>query len=273
MQDERVAEVEKFLEAEGVPIENKETQEAQQKDQSTERVLTDFEKDQAAKGWNPTGEKSAEEWARAAPLYDELKERGRELKQLRRTVDEMKQHMQKQEKLAYERALADLQSQRNAAIQNGNVNLVNQIDEAQANLVPTSYEAVEEPLAVSDFKERNASWLNGTSYEEMKMAEFALKRDNELAAKKLSPDAHMKVLEEHIKKEFPEYFRTGEERTTSAVESGYGDNVAKPVSKRKATFNDLDSTQKQIARDFERMGVMKVEEYVKQLVDAGEVFK
>jgi hypothetical protein len=76
-------------------------QESEKKAETNEKILTDFEKEQQAKGWNPEGEKSAEEWLRAQPLYDEIKKRGKEIKQLQRTVDNMKSVMEKQTKLAY----------------------------------------------------------------------------------------------------------------------------------------------------------------------------
>jgi len=64
MSDDRVADVEQALQAEGIKLET-----------PVSKELSAFEAEQAAKGWDPNGEKSAEEWHRAAPLYNELKER------------------------------------------------------------------------------------------------------------------------------------------------------------------------------------------------------
>lgn len=230
--------------------------------------LSEFETEQAAKGWDPAGEKSAEEWHRAAPLYNELKERGKEIKQLRRTVDELKVHMKKQDQIAYDRALAELTTQRTQAIRSGDVDLVDKIDSAKQSLDQQSSSLPDIPEAVIEFKEKYGEILEGASYEHMQMAEFIRKRDSELYKKHLDPAAHMKMLEEHMLKEFPEYFGHS---PRNAVETGYEDNVSRPNSRKKAVFNDLNSTQKQIARDFERMGVMKTDEYIKQLLEAGEI--
>lgn len=253
MSDDRVAEVEQALQAEEANV---------------SRELSAFEAEQAAKGWDPSGEKSAEEWHRAAPLYNELKERGKEIKQLRRTVDELKQHMQKQDQIAYNRALAELSVQRTQAIKSGNVDLVDQIDNAKQDLNHQISSIPDIPDAVIEFKEKYDEILNGVSYEHMQMAEFIRKRDAELFKKHLSPEDHMATLEEHLHKEFKDFFQKS---PRNSVEAGYEDNVAKPSSRKKAVFNDLNPTQKQIARDFERMGVMKPEEYIKQLLEAGEI--
>ena len=273
--DPRVAETEAALKAEGITLDDQpEVQsgeaKAEAKAEPVQAELNDFEQDQKAKGWNPDGPKSAEEWARAKPLYDELKTRGKELKQLRRTVDELKEHMQKQEKVAYEKALKDLQAQRVEAIQSGDVERVQEIDKAQADLPQVN----DTPPAVIDFQERHNEWLTSPSFEHMQMREWVTKRDNELAQYNLSPEEHMKTLEEHLHKQFPDKFgeaNPNPEQHIPAVESGSGDNVAAKRGKKTFRFRDLDTYQKQAAKDFERLGVMAVEDYIKQLVDAGEL--
>lgn len=266
MSDE-IKEVEEQLKLEGINNEPEITRE--EKTSQEEKVLTAFEQEQMEKGWNPEGTKSAEEWARAEPLFSEIKLRGKEIKQLKRTIDELKEHMNKQKELAYKQALADLQTQRNAAIARGDADLVNRIDEETANMAPPSQPKSE---AVLDFEERHASWLHGVSYEDMEMQKFAFERDNQLASRNLSPEEHMKVLEEHIMKKFPEYFGNIRETVSrmSSVESGY-ENNAPATKKRKYEFKDLNAEQKQIARDFDKLGVMKIEEYIKQLADNGDI--
>lgn len=240
--------------------------------ESTVRELSDFEKTQQAKGWNPDGEKSAEEWARSEPLYEEIKTRGKEIKQLKRTVDELKEFLQKQEKIAYDKAMADLMAQREAAIRSGDVNLVNQIDEEKSK---TQYTApATKPDVVLEFEERHASWLQGTSFDELEIRTWALQRDQELSKLNMTPEKHLQTLEEHLHKKFPTYFNQGTAETiTNPVESGYTTMATKPTTtnRKKATFNDLTPEQKQVARDFERMGVMKVDEYIEQLYTIGEL--
>lgn len=244
-------------------------EEAQQIVQGKPKELSEFEQEQQQKGWNPDGPKSAEEWSRSEPLYEELKKRGKENKQLQRTVESMKALMDKQEKLAYQRALADLESQRRIAISNGNHQTVDQIDRQKQELKAPEIT----PPGVQEFTEKHSKWLNGTSYEDMKMVEFAKRRDDELGRKKLDPEAHMQLLEEHIIKEFPDYFKTTGEKSATlssqSVEGGSSGVVGS--SKKKYTLRDLSDEQKQVARDFERMGVMPVDKYISELIKIGDL--
>jgi hypothetical protein len=61
-------------------------------------------------------------------------------------------------------------------------------------------------------------------------------------------------------------------RKSPAVESGSSSGVVtERVTSKKYNFNNLSYEQKQAARDFERMGVMKVDDYIKSLVELGEL--
>lgn len=237
---------------------------------SEEKQYTEFEREQMSKGWNPDGPKSAEEWDRHEHLYTEIKKRGKQIKTLHRTVEELREHMQKQEQRAYERALAELTREKHKATRDGDYALVEALEKEQQSLKPV--EMVQQlPASVIEFQEKHAKWLNGVSYEEMEMANWTLKRDQELAKKNLDPDQHMALLEEHLFKQFPDYFGHKEAKKTIAVESGRSDAASAPRSTHKKSFNDLNETQKKICRDFERMGVMTKDQYVSQLVELGEL--
>lgn len=238
-------------------------------EEKQETGLSDFEQEQKALGWNPDGEKSAKEWAAAYPVYTALKERNQEVKQYRRVIDEMKQLLATQKQTAYNQALADLAAERNAAITNGDHNAVNEIDRKRATIQPLP---VLEPEAVAEFKEKHAKWLTGTSFEEMEMSEFAKRRDAELMGKKLSPEDHMELLEQHVKAKFPNYFKAGKTQDSQAVEGSSGANVASR-SKARYTFQDLSEEQKKVAKDFERLKVMKIDQYINELAAAGEIRK
>ena len=223
-----------------------------------------------AKGWNPDGPKSAEEFERATPLYEELKVRGKEIKALKRTIDELKDHMDKQKVAAYEQAVHDLQQQRVMALEEGNTALVDEIDTHRREL--EAAKPVETHPAVLDFQDKHADWMSDTSFEAMEMQRFTFERDQQLANRGLSPEEHMAVLEEHIQKRFPEYFKTENDNLGrgSAVESGVS-NSGTTAPKKKFGFKDLTSEQKQVARDFEKMGIMNKDEYIKQLEINGDL--
>lgn len=221
-------------------------------------------------GWNTEGEKSAEDFVKLA--LDKFPDQSKKIKQLFRTVEELKDHMGKTEQKAYERAKSELEAQRKQAILNRDVDAVAAIDKAQQELQPSQIASQNEiPQAIAEFEERNNTWLNGSSFEELQMQKWVGEHGAILGRKKLPVDEHMKVLEEHLHKQFPDYFDQGDvDAPVSPVAASRG-NVSTGKAKGKApTFNDLTAEQKQIARDFERMGVMSIDNYIKDLVKHGE---
>lgn len=248
--------------------------------ETEETILTDFEKEQQHKGWNPQGEKSAEEWLRAQPLYEEIKQRGKEIKQLKRTVDSLKEVMDKQKKLAYDQAIYDLENKRNNAEVIGDVVKAQAIQQEIENTQQEAAAPQELPQEAYDFAERNASWMQGTTYEEMEIARFAKDRDLELAIKNLDPIKHIKTLEEHLHKKFPDYFGVNIKPESQLVESSSSSGVFANKNKKRYTINDLNPAQKKIIYDFERSGIitqdgkrntMTRDDYIKILSDSGEL--
>lgn len=258
-------EIKEQLKAEGI------TPEEPKAEEQNEEQYTEFEQEQMKKGWKPGGEKSAEEFARAEPLYNELKARGKEIKDLKRTVEEMAEFMRKQEKHAYEKALKELSAQRYEAIQRGDVALVDKLDEERNQLSHTPITPAAVPVAVQDFTEKYSVILQPATYEQSKIGDWVRRRDNELSSRGLDPDAHMKLLETEMLERFSDFF--GSNKSTSAVESGQGGNVVgKTSSKKLPSFNELTSEQKQAARDFVAYGTFKnTDEYIKKLVELGEI--
>lgn len=233
------------------------------------KEYTAFEKEQMDKGWNPDGIKSAEEYARTEPLYEEIKARGKQLKQMQKAIDSLTEHMTKQEKLAYNRALDTLRKEKEEAVLRGDLQTVTQIEHEQARLT-TVPESIPEADAFTD---KYGHIFKSPGFEEMEIAEFVKQRDIDLMSRKLSPKDHMQALEEHMVKRFPNYFNKKEvvSRDNSSVEMGDGDNVARKSSNRKYSFNDLSYEQKKVAQDFKSRGIMTVEKYIKDLVDLGEL--
>lgn len=276
MSDEIEQQIKDALAAEGINADEA-MDKATEKDETPvtkdhgDREFTELEQEQLAKGWDPDGVKSAEEFARAEPLYEKIKAQSKELKQTKRAVDELKALMQKQEKLAYQKALDTLRQEKDEAILRGDLSTVREIEKQQQEM-----DNAPQPVAapVADFLERYGDLFKSTDYEEMKIVEFVTRRDSELMRRKLPPEEHVKLVEEHMMKEFPNYFGAGKETVGRAqgVEAGLGSNVAgKPSAIKKHTFHSLSDEQKKVARDFEKLGIMKTDEYIKSLVDLGEL--
>lgn len=95
-----------------------------------ERVYNQVEQEQMAKGWNPNGPKSAEQFESDGKLYDEIKRSHKEIKEMREAVAYQQKLLTGQAELQYQRALADIQANRVEAIKLGDVDAVSTYDRA-----------------------------------------------------------------------------------------------------------------------------------------------
>jgi hypothetical protein len=227
-------------------------------------VLSKVEQLATEHGWNPEGEKSADEFIEFA--LQNLPERGKQLKRMQKTMDTLIEHNKKQEKIAYDRARQELEQQRIEAIRQGDVESVQALDREVSQLQPVQ----ETHEAVLDFQERNSGWLGGTSSEDKAMQAFAFGMDSMLVHEQLSPDNHMAKLENSLREQFPDYFGV-KTKVRSPVSSGGGSNVAREGSKKTFSLRDLSEQQRKIAEEFEYYKIMTKEEYLKDLVKSGEI--
>lgn len=218
-------------------------------------------------GWNPEGEKSAEEFIEFA--LREVPERGKELKRIKKTVDDLKVHMQKQQEYAYKQAIRDLQIRKQEAMDEGNHVALKQLEQEEKYLQPPD----ERPQAVIDFEERNADWLDVSNFETLEMREWAFKRDRELALKNYTPEKHMEILENELHKKFSNYFGDSQSNKTQLVESDSYSNVVTSTKKsnKKPTFETLPKEYRDIGENFERMGIMTKQQYLEDLIKHGEI--
>lgn len=236
--------------------------------EAAEIAFNSVEEEAAAKGWKPNGPKSADEFLRAEPLYEELKSRGKEIKELKSTLDELKAHMDKQKELGYKQAMQELYSARKEAIEMGDVESVDNIDlqirehEEEANTLTHNPH-------VQEFADNNKAWINDPSYEAQKIREFAQHRDEQLVAFNLDPSEHLRILEKDVKKEFSSYF--GEDTIKSEVSSVESDIAPTSPSSKKYSFKDLNADQKDCYRHFTKRGIMSGDQYIKSLIESGEL--
>jgi len=226
---------------------------------SEQLELSDFELRMQKKGWDPAGEKDAQQW-----LDDGFEIRGKRVDTLYKTVDYLKDKFQREEKLAYERAIADLKAEKVKAIQARDVNKVEELEQKQAHLTNSSDQGL-----IDDFKYRNREWLEGTSYNQLKMAESFLKKDIELTSRRLPTEKHIEAIENYMNGEFPDYFKKSQVEAPPNVEGGQSSVVKS--RKKVFTVNDLDDIQKSIARTLEKKGVMKIEDYIQDQIKLGNL--
>lgn len=232
-------------------------------------------------GWNPSGEKSAKDFIKYA--LDELPKRGdglkaqnkkleaknSELSELKSVLNELTSHMNKQKEAAYNQALQDIANQRRQAIIDGDVALVDQLDQ-QKDTLQTPQPNIS---AVEEFQKRNDQWLSGTSAVELEMQAYTYQMDNTLGRKKLPPEKHIELLEEAIKRKFSSYFDSDtDEEVNPTVEAVQPDaNIMGKRKQKSFGYNDLNDIQKSVANYLAQKGTKTVDQYIKELVELGEL--
>lgn len=254
----------------GVNVDQPEDTPAKLESKEEETVESnEIEAEAREKGWKPDGPKSAEEFLRAEPLYSEIKARGKEIKELKATLDELKSHMDKQRELGAREALQKLQEERITAIEMGDVSSVDSL-ETQIRQYEQETKGPAEG-AVKQFVERNKSWINENSDEANLMKYYAEKKDLEIASLNLSPEVHLQTVEKELQKIFPHRFKEKEQKP-EVIPSVESDSAPLKYSRSKRYgFNDLDSEQKKAFRFFEKQGLMTLDKYIQDLVDQGDL--
>lgn len=159
------------------------------KDQlNNEKQYTTLELEQMEKGWDPDHEGSnkvsAEEFKRVGEIIDakrkasrEAQLKSREVEELTSTVKQLVEHNKLLAKTAQEQRLRELEVRKIESIQQGDVASVVAVEKEyealKATIVPVAPAAATPPSAeVQAFLDENASWVKGTSPEDIRMQNF-----------------------------------------------------------------------------------------------------
>ena len=119
-----------------------------------ESVETDIEAQAREMGWNPEGPKSAEEFVQAAPLYDEIHKLRKTTKEQQKALKDIKDMMEKQREAGYQQALEDLEAEKLAAVELGDVE---SYQKTEQQIQEIKQEAATEPnQAAVEFTERRS---------------------------------------------------------------------------------------------------------------------
>lgn len=230
---------------------------------------SEIEKQALATGWNPDGVKGAEEWVRSEPLYKEIKKRGEELKELKATVDALKSFSDQQRALGAKEALEKLKQDKRTAIEFGDVE---QVDRIEQEIKKHEGQGDARDIHIQQFLQQNESWMKDPSALGFQMRDYFEKRDADLTRFNLPVDQHVKMMQQDMENKFPEYFNKSEaegEIVTPVIESGQSSlNMSKP---KKAGIEVLPSEHRKIFKKLEALGVITLDQYIKDLRDLGEI--
>lgn len=221
---------------EGTEEEKVESQEAD--DQTPE--YTEIELEAMKHGWKPESEfqakngrkwKTAEKFMEDKPLYDKIDEQHRVNKRLERQVELLREHYEKVEKAAFDRAVKELKDLRRQALEEGDLvraeEIRDEIAERQANAPKP--EPIQPVVDMDAWKEKN-SWYE----QDEDMTAFADGLGNRLLKQGKTPQEILEKVEEKVREAFPHKFepkRNPNRETAPRVES----TGSKKVSGKSAT--------------------------------------
>jgi len=241
---------------------------------SDEALVAIHEKASAA-GWKPLSEYGgdpdtwvdAKEFIGRAPLFEKNHKLKKEVNELKNTLHEVKGYITKVSQAAYNKAVADLTAQRDAAIDDGDKDQVRAIDKAMKEA-----EAIKVPIdnvhpAIKAWEDDNGEWF----YANPEINEFGMAYANSYLSRKPGDfEGAVAAMDKALRKAYPENYEQktpptqDKRKDPPAVESG-----KRGEGKKTFTKSDLDDEQRKVMNTFVRQGIMSEEEYIKELADSG----
>lgn len=224
-----------------------------------------------AAGWVPKEEYhgdenkwvDADEFVRRGPLFEKINVQSRELKEVKKALDQLKAHHATVEATAYKKALADLKAEKREAFIDGDPDKIIDIDERIADLKAQEQKALQtrdQEVAQNVEAQMNpefVAWTNRNSWytNNGPMRAYADRLGVELAANGMTPSEVLKKVEVQIKEEFPHKFRNPNRDKATPVEG---------TSKGGGKGGDgvvLSDAERNIMNRFVRQGIMTEAQY------------
>lgn len=231
-------------------------------------------------GWVPKDEYhgdenkwvDADEFVRRGPLFEKINGQSRELKEVKKALDQLKAHHAAVEATAYKKAMADLKAEKREAFIDGDPDKIIEIDDRIADLKQKERESevnrnAEVAQAVQqEIHPEFQAWTNRNSWYTSNgpMRAYADTLGTELQKQGFSPSEVLRKVEALVKEEFPQKFRNANRDKAQSVES-----TSKAGGKGSGGVV-LTDTQRNIMNRFIRQGVMTEAEYKAEIKKMGE---
>ena len=257
---------------------------------SEKAELSTAEQEAISKGWKPAGELDegkefipAEEFLRRESLFEKIASQKNELKDMKKAMKALADHVKNSELKAYEKAFHDLEAVKTEAVEAGDVAAYNEAADRQVSLerpvtnITESEQTVENlPPEVEEFKERNKNWFNRSTPENYEMYKFAEDVDQFISYKNggqpLDPKDHLAQVEYYVKKQFPHRFEDAKANPRKEQHAA----VASARKPTKAVERDFDTStlspeQKKLYKYADQVFKGGKKEYIEQLKELGAV--
>lgn len=211
----------------------------------------------------------ADEFVRRAPLFEKINVTSRELKEVKKTLELLKNHHTQVRETEYKRALSDLKAAKRDAYVEGDPDKILEIDdklelvkEEQRKFEATQVADVTESVSQEFHPEFSAWTRRNTWYDTSKpMKAFADALGIELRQTGLSPTEVLKQVEIQVKEEFPHKFRNANRDKANSVEST-SKGGGKSVDSGSAS---LSADERRVMQTFIRSGIMTEKQYIDEL--------
>ncbi len=234
---------------------------------------TELEQRALDMGWRPKEEfdgdeidfVDAKEFISRKPLYDKISQQSKQIKNVSRSLDALKEHYTKVKETEYTNAVKTLKAQRKEALASGDADAFEEADEGikqaeqQFAEIKEAAQAtpVDEPVlspVFQNWKNRNP-WYDTTGY----MRNFADDVGKKLHAQGLSPDEVLKAVETAIRKEFPQKFSNPNKADAPDV------GTSRSSGKGKGADMQLSEQEKRVMDTLVRGGHITKEKYIADL--------
>lgn len=223
-------------------------------------------------GWVPKEEFHGEEhkWVdageflRRGELFGKIESQNKELKAIRETLAQFKDHHSKVQEAAYKKALSDLKAKKKEALIEGDADLVVEVDEQLADVKAqqaTHQAQAQRPAPQEEHPEFSAFKAKNGWYDSNRaMRGWADARGYELAQDGKSPTEVLRIVEREVREEFKSKFENPNRSKPGAVESA-------PRSGRSASAGyEPTEMERSMAKKFVKQGLFKTEqEYYTEL--------
>lgn len=228
-------------------------------------------------GWRPKDEYrgESEKWVDAETflkrsdeelpiMRERLRKQDRDLADLKSTVAKFAEHHAKVEKVAYERAMAEVKKQRREALAIGDADGFEAAEERMQELKEHK-PAETQKKAAADMAPEVTAWVKANPWfeTEARLAKYAEQVCGELQSEDPTRDLGdiLKEVAKEVKARFPEKFANAKRSEPPAVE---GAGVVAVAGKGARTYAALPAEAKKACDDFIRKGLIKSkEEYLK----------
>lgn len=239
----------------------------------TEMKAPSVEERAKAAGWRPKEEfsgdpedfVSAGEFLRRGELFDAISSRGKEIKELKHTIDSLVKHFKEEKTKAVQDALDKLRMERDAAIELGDKSKVYQIEQkiAMTKTPEVTIEpVVDEEAVVKEFIARNRLWFNADTVENAALRAEAIAYEQGLAQAEPTLNAveRLAKVEAHMKHKL--------KVNTAKSPVSVSEPTSKPTTSRnKVTYDHLNAVQKRICNQLIDQGVFKTpQDYIDALI-------